>query len=396
MLKFNVRKILACGIILLFVGTSVVPSTGMIEELSFFVDDDEFDQRIMELMELGHMPSLVACIVKNNTTVWSKGYGHSSYYPPKINATNVTAYPIASITKSITATAIMQLYETGLIDLDENVSKYLPFDLKNPRYRDINITFRMLLAHQSSLRDNGLRFGMFNRIFKNPNNWLKFFFSSSRAWYSYAPGMGVCYSIGTIILGLIIENVTKQSYVDYCQEHIFDPLEMWNTSFYFSDFDKDILARLYLWGGSGNFFHYFPLPYIQIPSIEFPFGGLKTTVLDLSHYLIMHTSGGVYNDVRILNESSVEEMHTHQYPGYYLGNLFSGFGWWGNEIYGGHGGNSIGAYAIMKMRYSDKVGVIFFWNQNSFFRVLFNCRRQEEIDAIRGIGNALFKKADEF
>ena len=171
---------------------------------------------------------------------------------------------------------------------------------------------------------------------------------------------------------------------------------MWNTSFYFSDFDKDTLARLYLWGGSGNFFHYFPLPYIQIPSIEFPFGGLKTTVLDLSHYLIMHTSGGVYNDVRILNESSVEEMHTHQYPGYYLGNLFSGFGWWGNEIYGGHGGNSIGAYAIMKMRYSDKVGVIFFWNQNSFFRVLFNCRRQEEIDAIRGIGNALFKKADEF
>ena len=100
-------------------------------------------------MSFTHIPSLSACIIKNDTIVWSKAFGWSDIYNLK-KAKSDTIYRVASITKTFTATALMQLYEQGLFDLDDNVSEYLPFDLKNPKYPECNITFRMLLAHQSS------------------------------------------------------------------------------------------------------------------------------------------------------------------------------------------------------------------------------------------------------
>ena len=106
-------------------------------------------------MNLAHMQSVSACIIKNNTIKWSGNYGFSNRLlleKPTIN----TNYMAGSISKTITAIAIMQLYENESydFDLDDNVSKWLPFDIKNPTYPDVNITFRMLLSHQSSLHDH--------------------------------------------------------------------------------------------------------------------------------------------------------------------------------------------------------------------------------------------------
>lgn len=397
------KKILLNGtvfaIIFLFVGSSVVFAvSGYIEKIG---DIDDFDNYIEGLMEYGYMPSLVACIVKNNTVVWSKGYGYSCYYREK-DATVDTVYPVASVTKSITATAIMQLNETGLIGLDDNVSEYLSFDLKNPKYPNINITFRMLLAHQSSLADTIIRYSIFTKfLFLIPSyDWLDEYFLpggslyNSKVWNNYPPGGNVCYStVGTEILGYLLEQVTHQSYVDYCQEHIFEPLKMRNTSFYFSDFDKDKLACLYFWIVG----FYLPIPRIQ--ANWHAGGGLKTTISDLSHFLIMHTSGGVYEDVRILKEESVEEMHRVQYC-CYAGSVLHGLGWYlktfpDGETYGGHGGYHQGARAEMKMRYSDKVGVLYFWNQNTHFLIKYGHVRPNEWEAQKEIEKALFEKADE-
>ena len=248
------KKIVISLLILCMILSSAFVAIGTKESLNNEIADD-FDSRIENLMRHGHMPSLVTCIVKNNTLVWAKGYGYADRsILHKRKATPDTVYPIASITKSITATAIMQLNETGLIGLDDNVSEYLTFDLKNPKYPDVNITFRMLLAHQSSLADTTVRFLMIFTILKIPHDRLNEYFLpgkslySPRVWNDYAPGEDVCYStMGTEILGCLVEQITHQSFEDYCQEHIFEPLKMRNTSFYFSDFDKDKLACLYLW-----------------------------------------------------------------------------------------------------------------------------------------------------
>ena len=393
-MKNVLAKVMVFGIIIIFIGGSFVLNISGIEGNFNHISNsnsDDFDSKIESFMDLGHWPSLVACIVKNDTVVWSKAYGYSHYYR-RINATVDTVYPIASVTKSITATAIMQLNESGLIGLDTNVNEYLPFVLKNPRHPTVNITPRMLLAHQSSLEDSWIKYFLFARFFENPCTWIKIFYKNPSNWMDYAPGEGVFYATqGTNILGLIVEQATSQSFADYCQENIFKPLNMTNTSFYFSYFDKGKITGLYVWEKG----IYFKMPYIESEALEFAGGGLKSTILDMSHFMIMHTSGGIYDGVRILSNKSVEEMHRVQYPGYYDEGFLHGFGWYSNETYGGHGGNHLGARAVMKMRYSDRVGVVFFWNQNSYLRLHYNRVRPEESEARRGIEKTLFEKADE-
>ena len=115
-------------------------------------DDLFFDLFINRIMKTNRMPSLSACIIKNNSVVWAKSYGLADVENNK-PATVDTIYMIGSTAKTITATALMQLYEQGKFDLDDDVNDYLDFGVKNPNHLYDPITFRMLLAHQSSLRD---------------------------------------------------------------------------------------------------------------------------------------------------------------------------------------------------------------------------------------------------
>jgi len=158
-------------------------------------DSKLFDFKIKFFMRLGHMLSISACVIKNNSMVWSKGYGFSDRALLKTPSKD-TNYMIGSISKVITATAIMQLYENDSYDfeLDDNVNKYLPFDFKNPNFNEVNITFRMLLAHQSSLHDhdskNATRFLFSNKpysylqelLFLDGEHYLE------DCWAEYSPG----------------------------------------------------------------------------------------------------------------------------------------------------------------------------------------------------------------
>ena len=402
------RKLTVAIIISLFVGVSGIPAISVSEHNSILPDkkvisndDQNFDRKINLLMKIGHIPSLSACIIKNNSVVWSKGYGEFDRENHKKASTD-TIYYVASISKSITAVAIMQLYERGLFKLDDNVSKFLPFDLKNPRYPNVNITFRMLLAHQSSLADHGIEFLLYFSILGYPHEWFKEYFAPSgfiynrQVWLDYPPGEKVYYSsVGYEILGYLVERISHQPFGQYCEEHIFKPLNMSNTSFYTSKIDKDRLAIPYIWLAG---------MYIWVPHYWWDSAsvGAKTTVLDLSHFLIMHMNGGVYEGTRILNESSVKEMHRVQYPGSYDGGFSHGFGWYSKnysdgDTYGGHDGNLPGYKAVMQMRYSDKVGVIFFYNR---FQPATRSTKHELIVDIKNfarnqIEKELFKKADE-
>ena len=94
-------------------------------------------------MEAGDIPSLSVGIVVNDELVWAKNYDG----PAGLD----TVYIVGSIQKPFTASAVLQLVERGTLDLDEDVSAYLPFPVRHPRHPDTPITIRMLLAHQSGL-----------------------------------------------------------------------------------------------------------------------------------------------------------------------------------------------------------------------------------------------------
>ena len=171
---------------------------------------------------------------------------------------------------------------------------------------------------------------------------------------------------------------------------------MYNTSFYLSDFKINQLVRQYTWFKG----IYLRVPFLLVTEIWFAGGGLRSTISDMSHYLMIHTNGGVYDGVRILSEESVNEMHRVQYSDSIDGTFYHGLGWYlktypDGETYGGHDGTHLGAYAIMNMRYSDNVGVMFFYNQHSYILMVLNKTPPEEGEATRGIKGALYEKADE-
>lgn len=370
--------------------------------------ESTFDQKIMFYMKLGHMPSLTACIIKNNTVKWCNAYGDADR-ETRTAATLDTIYMIGSISKSICAVAVMQLLENKQIQsLDDDVNMYLDFSLRNPKYPTVNITFRMLLAHQSSLASDDVSLFISFSLLGYPRAWLKEFvvphgrFYHPQVWFDYPPGEHANYSsLNFEILAYLVERISHQPYEQYVEDHIFIPLNMSSTSYFLSDLNLSHLAVPYVWLAG----RYVRLPFYEDRNAGA--GGVKSTVLDLSHLLIVHMNGGVYNNVRILNNTSVNEIHRCQYPppaeDYYYG--LGWFSYIGSDgtVQGGHGGTVPGGRSVMRMRYKDNVGVIFFYNQFNFFmnrrdysplRIFVFMHKKIDRFAFDTILQMLFDKAD--
>jgi len=407
------KKILVISVIILLVCLNIPNFTAkniiennitILEKQSASNNDILFNLKIKTIMKIGHMRSLSACIIKNNTIVWSKGYGFSDKLFLQ-RPTKDTMYLAGSITKSITATAIMQLYENGSynFNLDDNVSKWLPFDLKNPKYPNINITFRMLLAHQSSLLGQGE--SELKYLFSdNPFSYIREIILPNGSeyhpeyWADYPPGSNFSYSnLGFIILGYIIEKMTNMSYEQYVQDKILKPLEMNNSGFNLSNLNKFNLAAPYVWR---NGF------YIRIIKFDYSFfdpcGGLFTTTEDLSHFLIAHLNGGEYKKIRILKKESIDMMHQVQYPNNSLDLGYRyGLGWFiqvdsnDEPAYLYHDGYLLYYSSLMINRISDNVSIIFFYNTFFISRKIFTNLSESYTKYARGlIDDLLFQKAD--
>lgn len=375
------KKIIALVITVLFIGIIISPVTtgssrnDIINKFEYGGDSNEllFDRFITILMKLAHKPSVSACIIINDSAVWSKGYG---LYDIENNkpATSDTLYLLASISKTVTATALMQLYEQGFFDLDDDVNDYLPFSLRNPNYPDIPITFRMLLSHRSSLAsDNSDRLCLSYipgdpDIPSYPHPWLEEYLTPdgyayhSSVWSDYPPEEQYYYAnIGFSIIGSLVETISGQNFNEYCKEHIFTPLGMYNTGFRLKDLDISKIAIPYFYKKE----NYIPNPHYGMLVI-YPGASLRTSVEEFSHFLIAHMNGGIYNDVRILNESTVELMHTAHYPindkgyGYGLGWSIKVSKSGKKEI--GHSGGWPGVHTLMTVRSDDNTAIIIFTN----------------------------------
>ena len=145
------KKIIGIMIVMLLVGTTILPvvgslsgKLGILELQDESLRDQIFDRILTLLMKIGHFPSLSVSIIKDNEIIWSNGYGYADI-ENSIIATDNTIYAVGSISKSITSTAFLQLYDKGLFNLDDDVNIYLPFSLRNPFYPDNPITFLVYL-----------------------------------------------------------------------------------------------------------------------------------------------------------------------------------------------------------------------------------------------------------
>ena len=407
------RKYLVYAVIFLFIGGSISPVIGQIVSQDnqvfvknqtnlgeYLVFDSFFDRIFTYLMEYGHFPSLSACIIIDDEVVWAKAYGFYDLENSK-SATIDTIYMVASISKTITGTALMQLYDQELFDLDEDVNNYLPFSLRNPNHPDNPITFRMLLSHTSSLAvDSSLSHYWWANwsgdlpISWYPYPWLEEYLTpdgkyyNSIIWSESKPGESLIYAnINFDLTAYLVELISGQPFHEYCQEHIFIPLDMLNTSFSLTDLNIDNVAIPYHYQTSGTF-----QGYDHHRILHYPVAGLRTTVSDLSHFLIAHMNGGVYQGTRILDEETVDIMHTIQAS---IDSFFSyGLAWtiwkeYGMERYSGHTGDFTPGFSTrMMIRIRDNCGIIFFVNGD---RMQNN--QEEGNTAITWIQNFMFLKA---
>jgi len=415
------KKELICIFILNIFLIASISASGFINNDSYLTEDFkhlsneklDFENSINLIMRYGHFPAISSCIVNENEVVWSDGFGFSDV-EKGIAATDKTVFMVASITKTITGTALMQLFDLGYFNLDDDVNFFLPFELRNPNFPDVPITFRMLLSHSSSLIDTDnywdIDFYYEGPPFDDyPEPWLEDYLTPNGSNFdpliwseNYGPGKKSSYAnINFNIVAYLVEIISGEPFYEYCENHIFEPLDMDKSSFRLTDFDSEEVAIPYFWN-----------PYTKQHErsqnwvfIHYPAGGLFTTVLDLSHFLIAHMNGGEYNGTRILKENTVDEMHKIQPPGnknsFYFGLAWLSLSrsiWIGLQypfffilhfpkiLYSGHGGDiSYGLHTRMNMKISEDYGIIYFVNTHRLQRTGWH--------AAELLNEVLFKKA---
>ena len=166
-------------------------------------------------------------VAHNDRIIEKRAYGLASIEYNIKNKVD-TKFNLASITKMFTAVSTLQLYEKGLVELDVSIGKYLP-DYPNELVRD-SVTIHQLLTHTSG--NNNFYVGDFldtNKLqYKNISDFVPLFvkdtlLSSPGAKYNYSAS-------GFVILGLIIEKVSGESYYDYVKDNIFTLADMTNST----------------------------------------------------------------------------------------------------------------------------------------------------------------------
>ena len=280
--------------------------------------ENDLDTAILEQMDAAGLPGAIVYAIKDSQVVFSKGYGYANIDEGR-PVTNETIFQVASVSKLVTATALMLLHEQGEFGLDDDVNAYLPFNVRNPNYPDEIITFRMLLTHTSSIFDADAYEDTY--VFGDPDealgDFLTEYFASNGALYNaetnfteQRPGEGFQYSnIAFGLIGFLVERIADLPFDQFCQQQIFNPLGMDSTHWYHQDVDQSRWASPYSFNGQS---------YTSIGSYSFstfPDGALKTTAADFARFLAPFINGGNTVDGQpFLNSGTVTEMLTVQNP----------------------------------------------------------------------------------
>lgn len=299
------------------------------------------DKQLLSIMEQYKIVGLSAVVFKNNKLVWSNGYGWSNLKPCR-PVTSDTLFRVASLSKMVTATALMQLYEQRKFDLDDDISNYLGYKVRNPHFPNIKITFRQLLTHTSSITD----YGAYDSIVEETPELLPVIdikdmlvpggqYYTPQTFADYAPGSQFSYSnFGTGIVGSLVEKISGMPFDKYCSKYIFNPLKM-DASFEPADLKNwQNIAVLYrpdehltsFRPTKDDFQGCKPKPAALSAPLgsalgRSPAGGLRTSSTDLSKFMQAHMNGGRYNRTRILNADTADLMHSMQW----FGNSMDGF-----------------------------------------------------------------------
>ena len=328
------------------------------------------DRFILDGMKEAKVPGLAAAVVKKGKVLWTGSYGWANL-EQKIPVTDDTLFQIASVSKPVTACAVMQLVEHGKLSLDADVNEVLPFPVRNPKYPKVPITLKHLLTHTSGIRDNWnlledtwVKNGDFPKplgeslaAYLQPKGE---YYSAKKSFYQWAPGTKSQYSnVGVALAAYLAEAKAKTPFETLCQKGIFEPLDMQGSSFRLKGMNQTKIAVPYGFKKKTGAFK----PLGHHGYLDFPSGTLRVTAPHLSRFLLSFIGDGQLDGTRILKADTVREMRKIPFP---KADSKQGLVWYFDKLGGartmGHDGGDPGVSTVMQYRPKDGVGYLILMN----------------------------------
>ena len=341
----------------------IITLCGLYFPLKSNAQENKAAAAIQQIMQENPVMGVSVAVVKNNKIVYAQSFGlKDAETNTPLNNENI--FRIASISKSFSATAIMQLLEANKLSLDQDVGELLGFKVRNPKFPETVITLRLMLSHLSSINDDQ---GYFSLDSINPAksaNWDK-------CYNNYEPGKGYMYcNLNFNMIGTIIEKVSGERFDAYIQNHILKPLQLYG-GYYVNDLDKTRFANIYEYRTDSAKFILSPNAYAarstEIAAYQMgysspifsPTGGMKISATDLATYMMMHANYGKYNGVRLISKNSALQMQTplsdNRSYGFAIettSKLIEG------KKMVGHTGSAYGLFSAMFFNPEEKFGIV--------------------------------------
>lgn len=307
----------------------------------------QLDAEINYLMVRDHLQGVGLVIVQDDEVLFKKGFGHSNR-ESLTRVDNETMFRTGSISKLLTTTAIMQLEERGELDLDAPLTHYIPdfFIQTRPQLDAIadSITIRDMLTHRS-----GIPSDFFHTNYEQfPPTLEEYSTQFSSETLAQTPGEFWSYSNAAMtILGHVIERVSGETFENYIQANILDPLEMNQSSFSVTSNVRSLLATPYFYDTTTN--KRVPLNHLKIA--EGPAGGFFSNLNEMTLFLqsVLKDANAVENTSSLLSPNTYSQMFSIQNADNLLDRLMRismGLGWFVADLpYGkvaSHGGDISG------------------------------------------------------
>ncbi|HUF39661.1 MAG TPA: serine hydrolase domain-containing protein, partial [Anaerolineales bacterium] len=255
---------------------------------------------IANQMQAYKIPGLALAVVRGGEVEFLEGFGDADSTGRPV--TPDTPFLLASVSKGITALAVMQLVEAGRLGLDDPVREHVPwFEVEGGRGG--GITVAQLLYQTSGLTELAGREA--NLRPDGPDALEEAVRAIAAEELAFAPGEGWENSnLNYDVLGLLVQEVSGQPYGDYIDTNIFAPLEMDNS---FASLEE---ARS--GGAAGSFYPFFGFPLafdglMPYSRATLPSAGLWSTAADMSRYLVALLDGG---DSGPISPAGLEALHT--------------------------------------------------------------------------------------
>ncbi len=308
-------------------------SVSEIQDTNTIINDSaktRLDSTLQAFVDSGNIAGVSALIFEKDQEVYFNTFGYADRETNKKMDRN-TIVQIYSMTKPVTGTALMTLYEEGKFELDDPLSKYAPEfeNMKvyvdedaqgNPILEDVNrdITIRDITRHTAGFGSGG-NSGLGKIVsevdaLNRENTLVKMAEIMGQTPLAFHPGEEWLYGSSVDVQAFLVERISGQPYSDYVREHVLDPLGMDKTRYFIPEEDQDQFAALYRRTGEGqlerdtityeNYTKKWPLTRGG--------SGLTSTLDDYMKFAQMLVNKGRLDSVTILKPETVKLMATNQ------------------------------------------------------------------------------------